>query len=647
MADIATSQHPQPACDASRRRFLYGLSAGVLMTPALPLLAQAKATAEADFETVASSLLRDWCDGLLRLQIHDPSQPTRHGALGCPACNRLHGRCGDAILPLLAMAERSGEMRYRDAALALWAWMKNVDSADGAWTNEPDPKSWKGTTVFSSIALAEALEWHGGMLDEATQAAMRARLLQAGEFIAKNITTEYGNINYAAAGALSLSLLGRLLDSPQFTRRGAELALQVLAFFTPDNHLLYGEGRPAQQRSPKGCYPVDLGYNVTESLPALIHYALAANAKDVLESALASLRSHLEFMLPDGGWDNSWGTRSYKWSYWGSRTADGCLSVFTRLAPRDPAFATAAWRSLRLLQSCTRDGLLLGGPHYAAHGVPACVHHTFVHAKTLTGALHYLAKKPLLDPVVTPLAPPVAQVRHFPELAVELVRSGPWRASFSCYDWFYRPTLKQATGGTLGLLWHDQLGPLLAAGLAEYVAVEEHNLQPLPAGCEEPVSCRLEYRSPSGELFSNLFDAAASLRHEPGTERPQVQVEAHLLSPSGKAPPTGPFKVVISYIFAANSFTITARAAVGEDTAWALVVPVISRQDEAVTARGDGQWEIQKPGGTLMVHSNNPIQCGKPPGKRAFSLCPGFQVLPLRLTSRGTNPVSCTLTCRR
>ena len=44
----------------------------------------------------------------------------------------------------------------------------------------------------------------------------------------------------------------------------------------------------------------------------------------MLDQTVAALRTHMEFMLPDGAWDNSWGTRNYKWSWWGSRTSDGC-----------------------------------------------------------------------------------------------------------------------------------------------------------------------------------------------------------------------------------------------------------------------------------------------------------------------------------
>jgi hypothetical protein len=637
--------HPCQSHDPGRRRFLTGLAAGVVGPPISQLFAAPGTPSNQSFRTEAESLLRDWGEAMLKQQVLDPSHPELHGSLRCPACNRTHGRCGDAILPLLAMAAHSGDPRYREAALALWGWMKNVDAPDGAWTNEPDPTSWKGTTVFSAIALVEALEWHGKLLDEAILTAIRTRLRRAGEFIAKTITPEYGNINYAAAGAQALSALGRLLDEPAFGKRARLLAHQVLGFFSPTDRLLFGEGKPRDQRSPKGCYPVDLGYNVSESLPSLIHYALTESDSEVLDAAVRSWRTHLEFMLPDGGWDNSWGTRSYKWSYWGSRTADGCQSALVRLATTDPVFGTAAWRNLRLLRVCTHDGLLHGGPHYADHGVPPCVHHTFVQAKAVAGALHHLQAIPVA-PETAPNPAQAVAVRHFPELDVRLVTAGPWRASFSGYDWFYRPDLRQATGGTPGILWHALLGPVLAAGLAEYLPIEEHNSQPLPAGCAEPVSCRVEIRASNGDVFSNLFDGAATLRHEVGASGLRVVVATRLLSRTGAMPAAGPCLTEIEYALAADAFTITVRPRFPEEVEWALVVPVISRAKEQAAPAGDRQWEIRKPGGTLLVSASQPMQRGNPPADRAFSLCPGFQVLPLKIPARGSAAVTCKLALR-
>ena len=72
---------------------------------------------------------------------------------------------------------------------------------------------------------------------------------------------------------------------------------------------------------------VDLGYNVEESLQSLVLYGLLEQDEEVLATVTKALTTHAEFMLPDGAWDNSWGTRSYKWTYWGSRTSDGCQAA--------------------------------------------------------------------------------------------------------------------------------------------------------------------------------------------------------------------------------------------------------------------------------------------------------------------------------
>ena len=113
---------------------------------------------------------------------------------------------------------------------------------------------------------------------------------------------------------------------------------------------------------------IDLGYNVEESLPALVLYAKLINDEELLSAVTRSLHTHLEFMLPDGGWDNSWGTRNFKWTYWGSRTSDGCQPAYALMGDKDPVFYKAALANTKLLQRCTHDGLLYGGPHLAAHG---------------------------------------------------------------------------------------------------------------------------------------------------------------------------------------------------------------------------------------------------------------------------------------
>jgi len=487
----------------SRRQFLVASTAG-WWAFRLGLGAEPFTTR---FGAEVSALLADWCDGLLKLQLPE-------GAFRCPSCDFIHGRCADACYPLLRMASETYDSKYLDAAMRVQRWSRHVDCDDGAWQNDPGATHpWKGITVFGAIALAEAIYHHGALLGPSTRAAWTDRLRKAIEFVFREFHWKnYANINYPVTASYAFALCGRLLDEPRYIARGREFARQSLEFLTRPSRLLYGEGKPWERRSPKGCYPVDLGYNVEESLSSLVQYGLLTGDEEVLGPVIESLKAHLEFMLPDGGWDNSWGTRSYKWTYWGSRTSDGCLPAYALLASREPSFATAAVQHLALLRRCTKDGLLHGGPHYVAHQVPPCVHHTFCHAKSLASLLDHPRFNPNLA-ASTPLPRAVAKgIRAFPEINVWLAATGPWRATVSGYDWFNansKMTIHQASGGALGMLWHEKIGPVLCASLAEYLPWEPSNMQPMKEP-DFPLTVRLE-RTVDGKRLSSLLDGAAEV----------------------------------------------------------------------------------------------------------------------------------------
>src|SRR5271156_5207385 len=313
-----------------------------------------------------AELLQTWCDGLLAHQetaIHDPAL---RGAFLCPACAIIHGRCGDAVYPLLRVAHTTGKAKYLEAALLVHEWSEQqVSRADGSWINDVTLSSWKGITVFHAIALAEALDPHGEILDTATRQRWTDRLARAAKFLDTFITIDTGNINYPVTSSHCFAICAQVLGEPHYLDRARQLAHASMDYFS-ENNLLFGEGHPQTAITPKKCRPVDLGYNVEESLPALTQYALLTNDQPVLEKTIAALRAHMEFMLPDGAWDNSWGSRNYKWSYWGSRTSDGCHPASVLLAPHEPEFLEAAHRNLELMSACTHNNLLYGGPDYFA-----------------------------------------------------------------------------------------------------------------------------------------------------------------------------------------------------------------------------------------------------------------------------------------
>ena len=77
---------------------------------------------------------------------------------------------------------------------------------------------------------------------------------------------ETGNINYPVTSTFCFAICGKVLENAHYLERARQIAHTTLEYFTP-NDLLFGEGHPLKAVTPKGCRPVDLGYNVEESLP--------------------------------------------------------------------------------------------------------------------------------------------------------------------------------------------------------------------------------------------------------------------------------------------------------------------------------------------------------------------------------------------
>lgn len=481
-----------------------------------------------------ASLLTQWCDALVRLQVDLPGCAQLDGGVLCPACGMLHGRGWEAVYPLMLTAHETGDARYLTAAKRLFAWGRNLRSADGGSRN--DFKSdWKGVTAFAAIVLCDALDLHGDLLSPEESRAWEARLNEMGVWLSEHLTERApAYLNYYAANACAMALIGRRTANGAYLALARRLAAHCLRHVSASG-LLFGEGSPPDAVSPKGCAAIDLGYNAEETLPCLTRYAQAAGDRQTLDRCVALWRAQLQWMLPDGAWDNSVGTRAFKWTYWGSRTADGCQAALFSLAGADPAFAQAAWRNFELLRSCTHDGLLAGGPDYVRAGEPLCVHHTICHAKVLAAALD--AGIPEIPYVPLPSDRP-APCSNYPELDVFRLAAGAWRMDVSGYDFRYAGA-SHAAGGCISLLWHASAGPLIAVGMVDYALREPHNQQ-LPSG-PEPHRCvcpRLE-ATVDGKRYGQQYCATARLSRLPPPEDTGVHVETILCDRDGTALPGG------------------------------------------------------------------------------------------------------------
>jgi hypothetical protein len=586
-----------------------------------------------------SQLLETWCDGLLAHQETAIHNPALRGALLCPACAIIHGRCGDAVYPLLCVAHSTGKAKYLEAALLVHEWSEQqVSRADGSWINDVTLSSWKGITVFHSIALAEALHHHGAILDTATRQRWTDRLARAAKFLDTFITIETGNINYPVTSSHCFALCAQVLGEPHYQDRARQLAHASLDYFTPNN-LLFGEGHPQTGITAKHCRPVDLGYNVEESLPALAQYALLTNDKPVLDQTIAALRTHMEFMLPDGAWDNSWGSRNYKWSWWGSRTSDGCHPAYVLLAQHEPKFLEVAHRNLELMSACTHNNVLYGGPHYFEHGDQPCIHHTFTHAKSLATVLDSNVAQLVPSPRLSLPRDEPYSVKSYPEIGTHLASIGDWRATVTENDFEYIERVQSggggasggghASGGALSLLYHQTLGPILTASMTEYQLIEISNQQAFLDKPHMPLTPRIE--SAGKQTCTSLSDFEAVLTSKTTPGEIIFEAKGRLLTASHQPPPAGEAHYHLTYNLTKSAVEIIANVDAPSQSPLQFILPVISRSSEAVTQTDPKTIRITKPQGILIVHTDAPEGFAPIPKERTFNLVPGFEAIPLTI----------------
>lgn len=534
-------------------------------------------------ERLVSGLLRDWGDALVKLQIDMPERPELDGGIMCPACKMIHGRCHEAVYPLMRLAADTGDGRYLVSAERLFRWGDNMLCADGSMRN--DAKSdWRGVTVFGAIALHDALFYHGGLLTEEERTVWEKRLARMGEWLSEHLRPGrlQAYLNYYAANACAMALLGRYFARTDYTVLARELAEFCLARTTADL-LIYGEGHPVDLKTRKECRAIDAGgYNVEETLPSLTRCARTLDDAAMLRRCGEIWKSHLDWMLPDGAWDDSAGSRSFKWTYWGSRTSDGCQDVLFALGKEDPVFAEAALRNTELLARCTHDGLLYGGPDYHRHGEKPCVHHTFCHAKALAGALNNGLYD--FDPTELPTGRPQKPFRRYDELDLVRVNCCGWIADVCGYDYYSFPG-SHASGGTISLLWHPKTGPLIACGAPDFRFREPLNQQLPSAHDDHRCPCPRLETVRDGVRFAQYYDPDARIDVDTDADSVTVTADTFLCDESGsRLPCVGSCR--LGYRFEKDELRITGRTYAKLSDEIRYILPMIGNGARITVPRG-------------------------------------------------------------
>jgi len=523
-------------------------------------------------------LLIEWCDALLAAQITDKKSEF-FGGFRCESCNFTHGRADNAIYPFVYAYSLTGEQKYLTGAENLLVFRKKLTLRSGAVQNDFS-SPWQGITAFSAINLLKTLLYFGEKLPPRLKRKIEKCARRSARWVHRNMVIGFpAYVNYYCAVALVNALYDAYYHDADYRARAEELLAYCLGLFT-ENGLLVGEGKPHDDRSPKGCLPIDIGYIAEESLPCLVH------AAEVLgdEEATATMTAHsiklLDFFLPDGGWDNSFGVRNNKWTYYGSRTSDGCIGAFTALAKRDGLFAEVAERTYRLLRKCTLNGKLQGGMHYAENGQTPCIHHTFCHACALADALRASiterAARSLPCDLTTTLC------KYYPELNTYKIRVGAYTATLTGYDYVthhYANGAAHASGGTLSLLYKAGTGAMIAGSVYDYIRTEPNNMQSPSAGKRHSsLLVRAEYEK-DGVKYATCLDRSPEMTVHATDDEVTAVVRAKFVSVDAQCPEDSLF-AEFRYHFTAEGVTISVSKVNGNVR---FILPVVEGAGEVIT----------------------------------------------------------------
>ena len=554
------------------------------------------------------NLLKQWCDRLIELQLDESFGPLLEGGVICPACHYAHGRSGDAIYLMLTMAKITNDKKYLDCALKLYEWTeKAMAMPDGSMINDAF-SNWKGISAFTAIGLCEALHYHSDLLDNETVHRWKNRIKELTDFVVPYIDNMFSAVNYKLALPATLAYTGKILGDESYIKSAREHAEIVYNYITPEN-LIFGEPKSGEFISEKGCYRVDIGYNVEESIYLLLQYANLLNDQKMKDLVLKLTKAHSVFYLPDGAIDNSFGTRSAKWSYWGSRTSDGCQPLFTSLADEDPDYSEIAERNFELLEKCTSDGLLHGGLMYATAKEAACTHHSFCHAKVLA---HLLDKNYTPKERVALSTEKGDFYRYFDSLHVSILRKGDFRATVSDYDVDIVNGNTFCSGGSITLLYHNKIGAIFAASVPEYFLVEPTNMQYSKHTGELCQTLRIEYKD-GNRVYSSIYDKKAKVETTDGYN---YKVSGALCNKNQNALDT----YNMQYEFNENKVTLNFSS--NHDAT--LYLPIIAASNENV--QNDGKKvTVHKENAKLVITSNLPITSKLGEEKRNFNHCGGFE----------------------
>ena len=579
-------------------------------------------------------LLKQWCDALIDLQIKDSPNPAFCGGILCPCCTGMHGRIGDIMYPMVYLYSCTNDIKYYESARLAYDWVtSNMKRPGGILINDAN-STWFGVTAFFNIQLGELLYQLKDSIHKRDYQKWMATYLETTDFIYNKMTNNLSwNINYPVAVAPAMAIAYKITGDKKYEVKARAFAKETLSYICEDG-LLAGEGTPNNIITDRGFRPVDLGYNVEESLPSLVLYlTYIGEDQEVEREVIRSMAAHLSFMLPDGGWDNTWGIRTAKWTYWGSRTSDGCQIAYAGMADKNDAFFEAAHRNFELYKKCTINGLLAGGIHHDDAQEPVCVHHSFCHIKGILPmiTLGRERKRGIKLPIEE-----ADGIRHFSSANVTQLARGEFRATVACSDYRFPPAPDSIpTGGAVTMLYHNLAGMILAGGQNEFRLLEPQNMQ-VPKYFENICQlARIELINDK-KKFTNTYDTLADIICTDENEIICCTADGILKN----VDLNGKYRYKMIYTMAQDAFIIQAKT---EADGASYILPVIAKSSEPVTIHKN-KATVQKKNCVIHIECSQLIFHDTARGDRIFNTCGGINTAHLYTKMKKNSEVSFQIT---
>ncbi len=553
-------------------------------------------------ENPYKSTLISLCNTLINTQINDPRDPN-FGALVCQSLNPdnhpIHSRAAESVYPFAVAWKLTSNAKYRDAAIRLGNWLIKIQETSGkkagGWSEEwPDPKQkfWFGTTSDQLISLAGAFTILKNYLTASEIDKWNKSMYNAAQFIRINFPMG-SNINYNPTGAVALIFAYNNVKKPDenwLLKADSLMNINTIKFIDSQN-LLTGEGNG-----------VDEGYNIAQSIGYIALYGIMRNETHIKQIAAELLRTHYLFIYPNGSVDNSWGTRSFKWSYEsGTKTAPGVYFSFALLADMDPKFNTASLKCLEYLnQRCIRNGWIDYGPHSIKHETSSspCNYSTFARAQSLALAIEYGAKTNLKEPFP---AQKHNWYKFFPEINVAVIRTENIMATVSGYGEIGRyPRESVCRGGSISNLWFEGFGEngfLQSSSTASYKRIEAMHM-PIEKDVL-PLTPRIEFNDNSS-YFSNIFEADARMIVEKKSDNISVASSGTMQTINGTKSKT---EYVLTNSFY-DTYVIKEIIVRGKNQSFKIIEPIVDDPGTSFSLKNDStviikpsssetEWELK------------------------------------------------------